>query len=305
MRVLVTGHTGFLGSEVVRELEALGHEVTGLSRSCDVGIACDLTDGDATAEALAGLEFGAVVHLAGIGSPTGCERDPARAFEANTRSVWNLLEALTGSGGLGHLTLGSSAAVYGVRSGVLDESLPPEPSTTYGASKAAAEVLAAQYGRWNEAPVALARLFNLTGPGMPGTTLPGEVATRIAAAEAAGEEAVAIEVRNPDHLRDFLDVRDAARAVALVLEGGLEGPVNVCSGGGTGVSEVIEVFRGLTEVGIEVAPPESGHERAEPDPAEVVGSRVRLTGETGWEPEVGLAASLQAGLDRFRQAEPD
>lgn len=302
MRVLVTGDTGFLGSQVVRELTERGHEVTGLSRSGGTGaIACDLTDAEATTGALEGEEFDAVVHLAGISTPAECERDPTRAFEANTRATWNLLEAVTGEGGCGKFVHGSTAAVYGTRDGVLAESLPPAPATTYGASKAAAEILAEQYGRWTETPVAVARLFNLTGPGMPATTLPGEVGRAIATAEANGDPEVGIEIRNPGHKRDFLDVRDAARAIALLVEEDLEGRVNVCSGTGVSVSEVIEAFRRLTEVAIETVTNEGGTGRQEVEAEEVVGSRVKLTEETGWEPAVKLAESLEAGLEGFRQ----
>jgi len=303
MRVLVTGSTGFLGSRVVGELSERSHEVVGLSRSGgEGGIACDLTDGEATAEALAGKEFDAVIHLAGIGSPAECERNPTKAFEANTRATWNLLEAVTGEGGCEKFVLGSTAAIYGPGEGVLVESMRPAPTTTYGASKAADEVLAEQYGRWTGTRVAPTRLFNLTGPGMPPTTLPGEIAEAIATAEAAGEPSASIEIRNPGHRRDFLDVGDAARAIALLTEGELEGPVNVCSGVGVSVSEVVEAFRGLTEVAIETASDERRAGRKEAEAGEVVGSRDKLSEGTGWEPQVALVESLEAGLEGFRQA---
>ncbi|MFM9148879.1 MAG: hypothetical protein ACKORA_00005 [Solirubrobacterales bacterium] len=82
----------------------------------------------------------------------------------------------------------------------------------------------------------------------------------------------------------------------------LEGRVNVCSGTGVSVSEVIEAFRRLTEVAIETVTNEGRTGRQEVEAEEVVGSRERVTAATGWEPEVELAESLEAGLEGFRQA---
>ena len=211
---------------------------------------------------------------------------------------------MTGKGGCDKFVLGSTAAIYGPGAGVLVESMSPEPATTYGASKAAAEILSEQYGRWTDTRVALARLFNLTGPGIPPTTLPGEISDAIATAEAAGRGTATVEIRNPGHRRDFLDVRDTARAVALLAEDDLEGPVNVCSGIGVSVSEMVEAFRGLTDVAIEMVTVEGKAGRQEAEAGEVVGSRDQLTEGTGWEPEVELAESLEDGLETFRQAGP-
>jgi nucleoside-diphosphate-sugar epimerase len=300
MKVLVTGHTGFLGSVLIPELKARGHQVTGLSLSGgDDGIACDLTDPEATARALGDLDLDTVIHLAGITSEPVARRDPDAAFRANTGSTWNLFDAVDGAG---KFVLGSSAAVYGRAGGILDEAVPIEPVTPYGASRAAAEVVAGQYGRWNGVPVARARLFNLTGPGMPPASLPGLIAGAIATAEAAGEAEVRVAIRNPDSERDFLDVRDAARALALIAEGEVEGAVNVCSGEGVRVGQLVEAFGRLTELGIETGDPDGSEREAEIE--RLVGSNERLGKETGWRPETTLDDSLEAGLDVFRQAVP-
>lgn len=305
MRILVTGHTGFLGSALAPELEAAGHEVTGLSLSGGKsGITCDLTDPVATASALQGLEPEVVIHLAGITSEPAAREDPARAFKANTGSTWNLLEAVTtrdGEGGANRIVLGSSAAIYGRVGGVLEETTRIEPVTPYGASRAAAEVVAGQYGRWTATPLSVVRLFNLTGPGMPSGSLPGQLAGAVASAEEAGEAKVQVPIRNPDSSRDFIDVRDAARALALVIERELDGPVNVCSGRAVRVDELVEAFDRLTELEVELEAAGDAGSGIEID--HMVGSRERLSGATGWEPEVSLEESLRAGLEGFRQAE--
>ena len=306
MKILVTGHTGFLGSALVPVLVAAGHQVTGLSLSGgEGGIACDLTDQAATAAALEGLDPEVVIHLAGITSEPAAREDPDRAFRANTGSTWNLLEAVTtrdGEGGADRIVIGSSAAVYGRAGGVLEETTPIEPVTPYGASRAAAEVVAGQYGRWTDTPVSVVRLFNLTGPGMPPGSLPGQLAGAVAAAEAAGESTVRVPIRNPNSSRDFVDVRDAARAIALVIEREVDGPVNVCSGRGVRVGELVEAFGRLT--GLEVEREPTGDAGPGTEIEDLVGSRKLLSEATGWEPEVNLGESLAAGLEGFRQAGP-
>lgn len=306
MKVLVTGHTGFLGSALVPEMEARGHEVTGLSLSGgERGIACDLTDPEATEAALANERFDAVIHLAGITSEPAARLDPDAAFRANTGSTWNLLEAVTsrdGERGTGRFVLGSSAAVYGRAGGVLDESVPARPVTPYGASRAAAEVVAGQYGRWTDTLVTIARLFNLTGPGMPPGSLPGQLAGALAAAEAEGVGEIRVPIRNHEFVRDFLDVRDAARALALLIEREVDGPVNVCSGKGVRVGEMVEIFGRLSDVGIEVGESDGVGNGHETEIERLVGSREKLSRETGWEPGITLADSLVAGLEGFRQA---
>ena len=304
MRILVTGHTGFLGSVLVPELEAAGHQLTGLSLSGGGdGIACDLTDPVATAAALEGLKPEVVIHLAGITSERVAREDPDAAFRANTGSTWNLLEAVTtrdGEGGAGRIVLGSSAAVYGGAGGVLKETTRVDPVTPYGASRAAAEIVAGQYGRWTATPVSMVRLFNLTGPGMPPGSLPGQLAAAIASAEAAGESKVRVPIRNPDSSRDFIDVRDAARALKLVIERELDGPVNVCSGRTVPVGELVETFGRLTGLQVEAEP--AGDAGAATEIEHLVGSGERLSEATGWEPQVSLEESLEAGLEGFRQA---
>ncbi len=108
------------------------------------------------------------------------------------------------------------------------EADPMRPESPYGASKAAAELLAMEVARRTGLPVTVARLFNQIGPGQPDAQVPAGFAGRITEAEAGGEARVTLEVGNPAVERDYTDTRDTARAMRLLVEQRATGTFNLC-----------------------------------------------------------------------------
>ena len=111
-----------------------------------------------------------------------------------------------------------------------------------------------------------------------------------------------IEVGNLAAQRDFLDVRDVARAYWLALAHGRPGQVyNVCSGTGRSIQELLDGLLALSTVrDIEVR-----HDPRRMQPADVpaqVGSYDHLHAETGWQPEIPWEQSLRDLLDYWRAA---
>jgi nucleoside-diphosphate-sugar epimerase len=150
VRVLVTGHQGYLGSVLVPRLRAAGHEVVGL----DVGLFADCTAGgeelddgvenrqvdlrDVTAEDCAGVD--AVVHLAAICNDPVGNLNPDLTYEVNHRSTVRLAEAAKAAGATRFL-FSSSCSLYGSTGTdqLLDESAEFAPVTPYGESKIRSE----------------------------------------------------------------------------------------------------------------------------------------------------------------------
>jgi len=147
MKVLVTGHRGYIGSVLVPLLLRHGHEVTG----CDTGLfeACafvgemvsvanlgrdirDLAAGD-----LAG--FDAIVHLAGLSNDPLGDYRPSLTFDINHRAAVRLARHAARAG-VARFLFASSCSVYGAAGeSFLHEDSPCAPVTPYGVSKAAAE----------------------------------------------------------------------------------------------------------------------------------------------------------------------
>lgn len=147
MRVLVTGHLGYIGTVLTPMLMAAGHDVIGLDSDlysgCTFGdkvayppwLRKDLRDVEAS-----DLEwFDAIIHLAALSNDPLGNLNPALTFEINHRASFRLAK-LAKQVGITRFIFSSSCSTYGAAGDkVLDESAEFKPVTPYGHSKVLAE----------------------------------------------------------------------------------------------------------------------------------------------------------------------
>lgn len=284
-KVLLLGATGFFGGWIAREFDVV-------PAARDRG--GDLLDPDCLRRLIAEVRPAAVVNAAGMTSPAVAQSDPAGCFELNTGGVMNLLEAVRLESPETRVITLSSAAVY-AGDPPFDEGSPTAAITPYAASKLAMEILCGQYSRGYGIGITVLRCFNLIGPGEPGTQASSEFCRAAIAAGAGGTATV--EVGDPATARDFIDVRDAARAVRLVIENRAEGTLNLCSGASTSLQQLADSVGRLAECDLKLLP--SGTGRPKSGIPNIQGDPARLERTTGWRPEIPLDQSLSdliAGL---------
>ena len=172
MKVLVTGGAGFIGSALVRKLQADDQDVvilddfsTGFEANLtgvDVPIIRgSITDADTVSRAAAGCS--AIVHLAAVGSVPQSILDPVGIFDINVRGSLQVFEYARREGV--HVVFSSSASVFGTN--------PENPKTSrswtrplspYGSSKLAAESYLLSYAECFGFPALAFRFFNVYGP---------------------------------------------------------------------------------------------------------------------------------------------
>ncbi len=181
MKILLTGAGGQIGHDLIGTLSAAGHSVTSTdlaprppSHAHASGASwqrLDVTDAAATEAMFQKVKPDLVFHLAAILSARG-EKDPKLAYDVNQTGTWNVLEACR-SAGVGRLLFTSSIAVFGPPpSGPLPDPTPDDvalhPTTMYGVTKVAGELLCAYYTQKFNVDCRGVRFPGLISAAMPG-----------------------------------------------------------------------------------------------------------------------------------------
>jgi GDP-4-dehydro-6-deoxy-D-mannose reductase len=209
--------------------------------------------------------------------------------------AYNLFEAARHAAPRARVLLVSSAEIYGGGRGVMDvihrESDPPVPLTPYATAVASCELVARQFTGAHHSDIVVARAFGVTGPYQDRKFVLSSAASQIAAIQLYDGETV-IYTGNLDVSRDYLDVRDQARALALLIKRGRPGEVyNVCSGKVRTIRDLVMFLIGLSGAPIEIRI-DPALERSIDIPL-LVGSPEKLISLTGWKPMISLEDSLR------------
>jgi nucleoside-diphosphate-sugar epimerase len=225
---LVTGGAGYVGAEVVTALLDAGRDVRVLDsflhgqeavakdledRGAEVR-AGDIRDAEARRAALEGAE--AVVHLAAIVGDPACARDPELARETNVEST-RALVGEAGEAGVAHLIFASTCSNYGRMADPetpVDEEAPLAPVSLYAEQKVEIEKMLLDNGSGPTVPTCL-RFATVYGaaPRMRFDLTVNEFTREL-------WDDRELEVFGEQFWRPYVHVRDAARAIATVLEAG-------------------------------------------------------------------------------------
>ena len=172
MKIAVTGGAGFIGSNLVKKLIELNHDVvviddlsTGLASNLE-NLDCEFYDESIVDNAkldklISSSE--AIFHFAARGSVPRSILDPVAAFQINATGTLNILEIARSTGA--HVIFSSSSSVYGLNTSIPKvESTWTSPLSPYAASKLSAEALLSAYANSYNIPVTNLRFFNVYGP---------------------------------------------------------------------------------------------------------------------------------------------
>jgi nucleoside-diphosphate-sugar epimerase len=295
---LITGATGFVGRQVLASLHDEASrsarpddKVMVLGRRCPPGwpesrfTAVDLTDARQVRAAIERIAPDVVIHTAGRTPPHPDEE----LYRTNFWGTLHLTSALRALRKTVRIVLSGSAAELGpVEQSRLpvSEAYACDPIDAYGRSK----WLATKSTLSERSPleVMIARVFNPIGPGTPATQALGHFASRLAE---PGPDPLELVVGDLDSRRDFIDVRDVARAmIALALRGRAGLVYHVGTGRsfrvGDGLERLVELSGRTARVSVDAA---LYNRRGPADSRADIG---RIVEHTNWRPAISWEHSL-------------
>lgn len=287
MKVLVTGSTGFIGKHSIAMLLERGYEVHTVTRQSSSvesfvhSHQLNLFDKDAALKLINEIKPTHLLHFA-------WEATPGVYWTSLDNLDWveatlSLVKNFTASGGK-RLVVAGTCAEYDWSHGVCVENKTPLiPATLYGTYKNATQLMLEAWSKQTKLSSAWGRIFSVYGPHEhPGRLISGVIKNLL-----LDQKAICL---SGNLIRDYLHASDIALGFVSLLESDQQGPVNISSGGGISLGQLVKQIgkkldkENLLEIS-ETVPTLS-------NPASLIGDNSILV-KLGWKPEF----SLEVGLD--------
>lgn len=295
-RILVTGGSGFVGRHVLPLLIQKGYEVHATTfnnnRIPIEGVdwhSVDLLNHSRTERLLSEIQPSHLLHLA-WNVEHGKYWTSLENFKWVEASLF-LMRAFANHQGQRAVFAGTCAE-YDWSFKLLSENATPQVSKTpYSACKNALHSMLASFSNVSGISFAWGRLFFLFGP----HEHPARLVSSLIQALLSDEKFECSEGRQ---VRDFLFIDDTARAFVSLLDSAVTGAVNIGSGKGMSVKDLVEKIskkvgkNHLVQYGARLADTN--------DPPELVADITRLRDEVGWEPRYSLDQSLDITIQWWK-----
>ncbi len=294
-RVLVTGGTGFIGSNLANHL-AENNDVVVVD-DCYLGTEDNLVDdlefvNASVVDPELPTDVDVVFHLAALSSYAMHEDDPQTGARVNVEGFVNVVEQARNDG-CETVVYASTSSIYGDQTEPSPESMDVAVNTGYEASKLARERYAEYFSNHYDMSMAGMRFFSVYQGYGGAEEHKGEYANVIAqfAADIANGESPVL-YGDGTQTRDFTHVSDIVRGLVVAAKHKLDGIYNVGTGKSYDFNTVVEMIN--DELGTDVEPeyvenpiPESVYVH------DTCADASKLQSETGWEPQIDFEEGIR------------
>jgi len=276
MKILITGHSGFIGSYLQKKLEKTEHELI----LVDIANGTNICDWQQVKQ-YEGMDV--IVHLANLSFVPASYEQPKRFYETNYLSTLNMLELCRLNNAK---MVFFSSYIYGhPQYQPIDENHPTQAFNPYAQTKVICESLCEGYNRDFKVPITIFRPFNIYGTGQnPDFLIPSII-------QQAKTGKIVIKDDRPK--RDYIHVEDIVDAIITAIETENADKsiqkYNLGSGLSYSVKEIVDMVRGLFDTEIEYI---CTHEIRPNDVMDTIADISKIQNELHWKPSVSILEGL-------------
>lgn len=319
--ILVVGGAGYIGSHTCLDLAnkgfvpvvydnfSNGHPEFVKWGPVEEG---DIRDRARLDEVIARHKPAAILHFAALIEVGESVKDPVAFYENNVVGTLTLLSAAQAAG-IKAFVFSSTCATYGLPQSVpLDETHRQVPINPYGQTKYIVEQALSDYDHYTGFRSVILRYFNAAGADFEGRVgewhKPETHAIPLAIDAALGRRAgfkvfgSDYETRDGTCVRDYIHVLDLAdahvRAVQYLLDGGESVALNLGTGTGTTVKELLSAIEDVTQQPF----PVEYVGRREGDSTTLVANNDKAKAVLGWVPQYDLSQIIQSAWNWHAKA---
>ena len=319
-KILITGAGGYIGSVATHLLLSKGYEIVALDnfttgfrapleilqkkygkdrlRFHEVDLASDLSPILSQEK-----DISAVLHYAASCSVNESMQNPGKYFANNTAATHNFIRQMVDHG-IKNIVFSSTCAVYGEAEYVpIDEKHPTCPANPYGESKLMSEKIIRWYGELKGLNYVLLRYFNVCGATddamigdskHPSPHLMQNAIRGVLGIEPFNLTCGKFDTPDGTPIRDYVNVVDLnvahILAVEYLMNGGKSEIINLGTGDGNSVMEVVQQVEAITDKKIDV---KRGEVR-QGEPEKLVAAISKAETILGWKPTRTLKQSVQS-----------
>ena len=307
MAYLVTGGAGFIGSHITEELLKRGDEVVILDNMYSgrsenlaanpkaVFVEGSIMDSGILDSICTEYDIEGIFHLAAVASVQKSIENPAHVHEVNVTGTLNVLEAAR-KHGVRKVVLSASAAAYGDNPVFPKrEDMLPEPLSPYAVSKIASEMYCKTYAELYNMQTISLRYFNVFGPRQDPNGEYAAVIPKFTEKICAGESPTVFG--DGKQTRDFVYVKDVARANILAMDSDISGLFNIGTGIQTSLNNLAKMIMDAAEISVDMK-----YEPArEGDVRHSVADISKAKSELGYKPEWELTDGIKETVEYFKE----
>ncbi len=290
--LLVTGHTGFLGSHLVNALQTK-YNIIGVSNKQRKNLRFTQIKKDIRKITPNDIKFkiDCIIHLAAIVSPKYCETNPTECLETNMIGTQKILEIAHKK--KSQFIYLSTSHVYGIPQKLpVKEEHPTTPISIYSASKLGGEIICQAYAMNYKIDLSILRLFSIYGPGEPENFVIPKIISQIKSKKI-------ITLGNLHPKRDFVYVDDVVNAIQLVIRKSKGCHIyNIGTGKSNSVLNVCDNLRKISGKKFKINSIKKSTRVLE---AQNIMADIKKLKKLGWKPKVSLNQGLSKCFEEYNK----